>query len=55
MFGSLFKFAIFFIWFYPIFNFDNDISHIEFGIFFIPYIISLLFETKKLSTVLNDM
>jgi hypothetical protein len=55
MFGSLLKFAVFFIWFYPIFKADNDISHIEFGIFFIPYIISLLFETKKLTTILNNM
>lgn len=55
MLGSMLKFAVFFIWFYPIFKLDGKIDTFEFSIFFIPYIISLVFETKKLSTVLNDM
>ena len=53
MFGSLLKFAVFFIWFYPIFKMDGDINGFEFSIFFVPYFISLLFETFELSKMLN--
>ena len=55
MLGSFLKFAVFFIWFYPIFKEDGVIDKIEFSLFFIPYVVSLIFETKKLSAVLNDM
>lgn len=51
--GSFLKFAVFFIWFYPIFKADATIDRIEFACFFVPYIFCLLFETKKLSNVLN--
>ena len=53
MFGSLLKFAVFFVWFYPIFKMNGDINGFEFSIFFIPYFISLLFETYELGKMLN--
>jgi len=53
MFGSLLKFAVFFIWFYPIFKMDGAINGFEFSVFFIPYFVSLLFETIELGKMLN--
>jgi len=55
MFGSLLKFAVFFIWFYPVFKMDGAISSFEFSIFFVPYSISLLFETLELGKMLNEV
>jgi hypothetical protein len=55
MFGSLLKFAVFFIWFYPIFKSNGNISPFEFSVFFIPYFICLIFETYELSKLLNKM
>ncbi len=55
MFGSLLKFAVFFIWFYPIFKADGNIDSFEFSVFFIPYFVSLIFETYELSKLLNKM
>jgi hypothetical protein len=45
MFGSMLKFLVFFIFFYPAYKSDGDIQPIEFTTFFIPYAISLIFET----------
>lgn len=45
MFGSFFKFIAFFILFYPSYKLDENIDALEFGAFFIPYVISLIFET----------
>ena len=45
MFGSMLKFLVFFIFFYPAYKNDGDIQPIEFLTFFIPYAISLIFET----------
>ncbi len=45
MFGSLFKFLVFFIFFYPSYKIDGNISTLEFTSFFIPYAISLILET----------
>lgn len=53
--GSFLKFAVFFIWFYPVFKADGKIDSLEFATFFIPYVFCLLFETKKLSSVLNEV
>jgi hypothetical protein len=53
--SSFIKFAVFFIFFYPSFNTDRDVSHIEFGIFFIPYAISLILETTFLVKILSKM
>jgi len=54
MFGSFIKFGAFFVFFYPVFKADGGISKIEFSVFFIPYLISLLIETLSLIKVLNS-
>lgn len=51
--GSLLKFALFFLLFYPSFNHDQEVSKIEFAAFFIPYSISLITEVIFLSKILN--
>ncbi len=51
--GSLFKFAIFFILFYPFFSEDGQISRLEAFSFLMPYSICLIFETYSLSKLLN--
>jgi len=43
--GSFIKFILFFIFFYPVYKLDGEMSSLEFGAFFIPYLISLIFET----------
>lgn len=43
--GSFIKFIIFFIVFYPFYKLDGTVSTLEFIAFFIPYSISLFFET----------
>ncbi len=43
--GSFIKFILFFIFFYPAYKLDGQMSSLEFGAFFIPYLISLIFET----------
>lgn len=53
--GSLFKFLIFFLIFYPEYALDGEISKTEFGLFFIPYAISLTLETTFLIRILNKM
>lgn len=53
MFGSFLKFAFFFIFFYPSYKADGDISRLEFMAFFIPYIFALLVETMSLIKLLN--
>ncbi len=45
MFGSMLKFLVFFIFFYPAYKSDGEIQPVEFSTFFIPYAISLIFET----------
>jgi len=55
MIGSALKFAVFFIFFYPYYKFDGDISKLEFTTFFVPYIVGLVFETLSLSKWLNNM
>ncbi len=45
MFGSMLKFLVFFLFFYPTYKSDGDIRPVEFSTFFIPYAISLIFET----------
>lgn len=53
--GSLLKFAVFFIFFYPYYKADGSISKLEFAAFFIPYVIGLVLETISLSKWLNSM
>lgn len=53
--GSFFKFAVFFILFYPFYKQDADISQLEFMAFFIPYSLGLILETISLSKWLNQL
>ncbi|TAI47510.1 DUF6168 family protein [Flagellimonas allohymeniacidonis] len=53
--GSLIKFAFFFILFYPTYKQDGDMSRLEFGAFFIPYAIALIFETIFISKLLKKI
>jgi hypothetical protein len=52
--GSMFKFLIFFLTLQPIYKADGEITSLEFGYFFIPYAISLAFETLFISQILNE-
>ena len=54
MLGSFVKFGAFFLVFYPLFKQDDIITKIEFGLFFVPYLISLLIETIDLIKILNS-
>ncbi|MGB0403833.1 MAG: hypothetical protein ACPGEG_07020 [Salibacteraceae bacterium] len=54
MLGSVFKFIFFFLFFYPYFLEDGDISRVEFFTFFIPYSVSLISETKLLINRLSE-
>ncbi|MFT4754032.1 MAG: hypothetical protein ACI9GM_000100 [Salibacteraceae bacterium] len=51
--GSMFKFLIFFLAIQPIYKADGQVSALEFGYFFIPYTLSLVFETLFISQILN--
>ena len=52
--GSLIKFGIFFIVFYPGYKTDGDIQTLEFTSFFTPYAICLIIETYFLVKLLNQ-
>lgn len=43
--GSFVKFLFFFIFFYPYYKLDGGLDSLEFSAFFVPYLISLIFET----------
>ena len=43
--GSFLKFAVFFIFFYPSYKSDGEVTSLEFAAFFTPYAISLIIET----------
>ncbi|RLD82370.1 MAG: hypothetical protein DRJ07_08225 [Bacteroidetes bacterium] len=51
--GSFIKFILFFIFFYPAYKLDGQMSSLEFGAFFIPYLISLIFETLGVIKILK--
>lgn len=53
MVGSLLKFALFFLVFYPIYKSDGNMSKEEFFTFFIPYFTCLILETLTLIKLLN--
>jgi hypothetical protein len=53
--GSILKFVVFFIVFYPFYKADGAISKLEFAAFFVPYILSLVIETFSLAKWLNKM
>ena len=54
MVGSLIKFGLFFLLFYPDYKSDGEIQTIEFSTFFIPYAICLFIETFFLTRLLNE-
>lgn len=43
--GSFIKFLFFFLFFYPFYKSDGGLDSYEFAAFFVPYLISLIFET----------
>lgn len=53
--GSLIKFAVFFLLFYPTYKADGDISSVEFAAFFAPYAIALFLETYFTSQMLKKL
>lgn len=53
--GSLLKFVIFFLVFYPHYTQDGDISKLEFSAFFAPYALCLILETYSLVKWLNKI
>lgn len=53
--GSLFKFLIFFILFYPSYKADGDMTSLEFAAFFVPYGLGLILETYFTSKMLNNL
>lgn len=44
--GSVLKFLLFFLLFYPAYKLDGNMSSAEFAAFFIPYAICLILETS---------
>ena len=53
--GSLLKFVVFFLVFYPIFKEDGEVSKLEFASFFVPYLVSLCLETFYSAKMLNQL
>ncbi|MCM4167945.1 hypothetical protein KCTC52924_01235 [Arenibacter antarcticus] len=53
--GSMLKFLIFFIVFYPVYNQDGSMDTLEFSSFFVPYLIGLLLETFFTAKMLNKL
>ncbi|MBC2838260.1 DUF6168 family protein [Robiginitalea sp. SC105] len=53
--GSLLKFLAFFIFLYPTYQADGEMSRTEFASFFIPYLIALLAETYFTAKILRDL
>ncbi|MBL6670350.1 MAG: hypothetical protein ISP63_00295 [Flavobacteriaceae bacterium] len=51
--GSSLKFLFFFLFIYPVFNADGDLSSMEFATFFIPYSLTTAVETVVLVQQLN--
>jgi len=55
MLGSFIKFAVFFIAFYPRLKTDGIMNKTEFAYFFIPYIVCLIMESKRLVRITNKL
>lgn len=53
--GSLIKFAVFFVVFYPVYRADGEMVRTEFAAFFIPYLTALILETYFASKMLNQV
>ena len=52
--GSLLKFVVFFLVFYPSYSEDGGMQTIEFTTFFVPYAICLILEVYYLAKQLNN-
>jgi len=50
--GSLLKFLIFFIFFYPAYHADGLVTKSEFAAFFVPYLLCLILETVFTAKIL---
>jgi predicted membrane-bound spermidine synthase len=55
LFGSAFKFLLYFLIFEPLIKQDGDLTRVEFFFFFIPYLVSLTFETIALVKLLRTL
>ncbi|MDT7831333.1 hypothetical protein RQM59_03020 [Flavobacteriaceae bacterium S356] len=55
LFGSVLKFALFFILFNGAYRADGEVSGFEFSAFFIPYAITLIVEVYSLAKWLNKL
>lgn len=55
LFGSALKFLAYFLIFDPLFKQDGDLSRIEFFMFFIPYLASLIAETLALVKLMKTL
>lgn len=53
--GSLIKFAVFFLVFYPVYKTDGKMEGIEFMSFFVPYASCLIAETVSATKMLNKL
>ena len=53
--GTFLKFIVFFLFFWPMYQEDGDMSKAEFLTFFVPYIVNLFVETFFLVRVLNRL
>ncbi len=53
--GSLLKFVVFFLVFYPVYKGDGKMQGIEFAAFFIPYATALVLETYFASKMLKNL
>ncbi|UJH69016.1 DUF6168 family protein [Allomuricauda sp. SCSIO 65647] len=53
--GSLLKFVVFFLVFYPVYKSDGTTQGVEFAAFFVPYAIALVLETFFTSKMLKNL
>ncbi len=53
--GSMLKFLVFFLVFYPGYRVDGIITKSEFAAFFIPYLLCLILETVYTAKMLNTL
>lgn len=51
--GSMLKFLVFFLFFYPTFTIDDELSRVEFSVFFVPYIVTLSITVFASARILN--
>lgn len=53
--GSLLKFVVFFLVFYPTYKSDGELQRSEFAAFFVPYLVALILETFFASKMLQKL